>query len=78
LIPTLKDKKNYVVHYRNLQLYIELGMKITKIHRILVFHQKAWLKTYIDFNSNMRKHAKNDFEKDFFQVNVWYFLSMIS
>jgi hypothetical protein len=78
LIPTLKDKKNYVVHYRNLQLYIELGMKITKIHRILGFHQKAWLKTHIDLNSNMRKHAKNDFEKDFFQVNVWYFLSMIS
>ena len=78
LIPTLKDKKNYVVHYRNLQLYIELGMKITKIHRILGYHQKAWLKTHIDFNSNMRKHAKNDFEKDFFQVNVWYFLSMIS
>jgi hypothetical protein len=41
LIPTLKDKKNYVVHYRNLQLYIELGMKITKIHRILGFHQKV-------------------------------------
>jgi hypothetical protein len=57
LIPTSKDKKNYVVHYRNLQLYIELGMKITKIPRI-----------YIDFNSNMRKHAKNDFEKDLFKL----------
>lgn len=46
LIPSLKDKKNYVVHYRNLQLYVELGMKVSKIHRILGFHQQAWLKTY--------------------------------
>lgn len=75
LIPTLKNKKNYVVHYRNLQLYTELGMKITKIHRILGFHQKAWLKTYIQFNSNMRKQAKNDFEKDFFKLMCNRYLS---
>ena len=68
LIPTLRDKKNYVVHYRNLQLYIELGMKITKVHRILGFQQKPWLKTYINFNADMRKNAKNEFEKDFFKL----------
>ena len=67
LIPNLKNKTNYVVHYRNLQLYEELGMKITKIHRILGFQQRPWLKTYIDFNANKRKHG-NSFEKDFFKL----------
>lgn len=68
LIPTLNDKQNYVLHYRNLQLYVSLRMKVTKVHRILEFKQEPWLRTYIDFNSDKRKHAKNDFEKDFFKL----------
>jgi len=75
LIPTLKGRRNYVVHYRNLQLYIELGMKITKVHRILGFQQKPWLQAYIEFNSNIRKQAKNDFEKDFFKLMCNRYLS---
>jgi hypothetical protein len=59
-----------VVHYRNLQLYTERGLKITKIHRILGFQQRPWWKTYIDFNADKRKQAKNYFEKDCFQTNV--------
>ncbi|KAK3099927.1 hypothetical protein FSP39_011908 [Pinctada imbricata] len=68
LVPNLYDKKNYVVHYRNLQLYLSLGMKVTKVHRALTFQQSPWLKPYIEFNTDMRKKARNEFEKDFFKL----------
>ena len=68
LIPTLSSKKNYVLHYRNLQLYLSLGLKLKKVYRVLEFHQSPWLAQYINFNTQKRMNAKNAFEKDFFKL----------
>ena len=68
LITSLRDKEKYVLHYQNLKLYLELGLKVKKIHRALEITQNKWLKQYIDFNTEKRENAKNGFEKDFFKL----------
>ena len=70
LVPNLRNKKNYVVHYRNLQLYLSLGMKVSKVHRILKFKQSDWLKKLVYFNTDKRKNASNDFERNFFKLMI--------
>ena len=69
LVPNLGNKK-YVAHYKNLQLYLSLGMKLSKIHRISKFKQSDWLKKFVDFNTHKRKNASNNFEKDFFKLMI--------
>ena len=66
LTPNLNDKKEYVVHYRNLKLYTQLGLEITKVHQVLTFKQSPRLKQYIDFNTRQRSLADSGFLKDFF------------
>ena len=68
LVPNLGNKSKYVLHYRNLLLYLSLEMKLVSVHRILKFTQSDWLKKYIDFNTDKKKNAANSFEKDFFKL----------
>ena len=66
LVCNILDKENYVVHIRALKQALNHGL--TKVHRVIQFNQKAWLKPYIDRNNKLRTEAKNDFEKDFFKL----------
>ena len=68
LMCTLHNKEKYVVHYRTLKLYLQLGLRLKKVHRVLKFNQKPWMCSYINKNTEMRKLAKNSFEKDFFKL----------
>ena len=68
------NKQNYLVHYRLLKFYVRHGMVVTKVHRVIQFKQKSWLKEYIDLNTQKRAKAKTEFEKDFFKLlnNAFY------
>ena len=68
LILDLSTKKNYQVYYKNLEYHMQLGIKIDKVHKILTFYEKDFLKKYIDLNTELRKNSKNDLEKDLFKL----------
>ena len=68
LVCDLHNKKKYVVHIKSLKQALNHGLKLKRVHRITEFNQKAWLKPYIDMNTELRKLAKDDFEKDLFKL----------
>ena len=68
LIPNLRNKTKYVIHYKNLIQCLKLGMKLKKIHRGIKFVESEWMKSYIDMNAKLRAKAKNNFEKDFYKL----------
>ena len=68
LVCNLYNRKKYVVHKNLLKQSLNHGLKLKKIHRIIEFSQKTWLKPYIDMNTELKKLARNDFEKDLFKL----------
>ena len=68
LVPNLRDKKSYVIHIQALNQALQHGLRLHRIHRAIEFDQLPWLKTYIDFNIQLRTAATNDFKKDFFKL----------
>ena len=68
LICSIENKEKYVIHIRALKQALNHGLKLKKVHRVIQFKQKAWLKPYIVMNTELRTEAKNKFEKDFFKL----------
>ena len=68
LVCNLQNKNNYVAHINILKQSLNHGLKLKKIHRVIEFEQGTWLKNDIDFNTNLKAKATNDFEKDFFKL----------
>ena len=72
LVCNIHNKENYVIHIEALTQALNHGLKLTKVHRIIQFDQEAWLKPYIDLNTDLRKDAKSDFDdfltKEFFKL----------
>ena len=68
LVCNIEDKKKYVIHIRALKQALNNELKLKEVHRVIKFQQKAWLKSYIDMNTKLRKEAKNEFEKDLFNL----------
>ena len=68
LMCDITNQTNYMTHYRVFKFYINMGMKVTKIHTIYRFKQSAWLAKYIDHNTQKRTQAKTNFEKDLYKL----------
>ena len=68
LVCNLYDKKSYVVHIRSLKQALNHGLILKEVHRVIQFNQEPWLNSYIDMNTELRKQARNDFEKDFYKL----------
>ena len=68
LIPNVYNKEKYVIHYEALKTCVKHGLKLTKIHRGIVFQESPWMKSYIDKNTKLRMQSKNNFESDFFKL----------
>ena len=68
LVANLHDKTEYIIHIGNLKQALNQGLSLKKFHTVVKFNQNAWLKPYININTDLRKKAKNDFEKDFFKL----------
>ena len=68
LICSIEGKEKYVINIRALKQELNLELNVKAVHRVIQFNQKAWLKPYIDKNTDLRKEARNEFEKDFFKL----------
>ena len=61
LICDWTDKKNYLIQYRILKIYVRHGLVVEKIHEVISFKQNKWLEKYINFNKQKRNESKNEF-----------------
>ena len=84
LVANVYDKANYVIHIYGLKQALNYGLIFKKVHAVITFSHSAWLKQYIDMNTELRTNTKNDFEKDYFKLKnnsafgkIWKILESI-
>ena len=70
LASNLHDKTEYIIHIRNFKKALNHSLVLKEVHKMIKFNENAWLKPHIDMNTDLRKKAKNDFEKDFFKLMI--------
>ena len=68
LVCSLTDKENYSIHIATLKQALNHGLKLIRVYSVISFRQKAWLMPYIGSNTELKKNAKNEFEKDFYKL----------
>jgi len=68
LLLTQYNKEHYIVHYAVLKFYLAMGLTLDKVHRVVKYKQKSWLKEYINYNSEQRALSTNDFDKSFYKL----------
>lgn len=68
LVPNLRNKERYALHYRSLLLYLSLGMRLKKVHRALSFSKSPWMEPYIKINNELQKRATSNFEKNVYKL----------
>ena len=72
LAVNLNDKTECIIHIKYLKQTLNYGLLLKNLHRIIKFKQKAWLKSYININTDLRKKSNNDFDKDFFKLTQFF------
>ena len=70
LVCNVTDKENYSIHIAALKQALNHGLKLIRVYSAISFRQEAWLKPYIDLNTELRKNAKSEFEKDFYKLKI--------
>ena len=70
LVSNVTDKENYSIHIVALKQASNHGLKLIRVHSVIIFRQEPWLKPYIDWNTELRKNAKSKFEKDFYKLKI--------